>query len=689
MVRNILVVAAMLGCAADAFALESVGNESLDKGKIKATWDVGDYVQDGLVIHYDGIRNIGASEPHDFSGDTWADIAPGSTRKATRVITNENAPGEWTATGYRFARGSYFQTPTCPSLGLEFTIQMVSGVTLPDSVGNLLLRGRGDFRCANVDATETKAGWTPKNYSGVNPGTLNPWHGLYWNGAFDAEKIYETEGTTWEGGIAPLARTSFTSYDDPDFTIGGAKNYYFLVGDIHAVRMYTRKLTNGELARNRLVDEIRFRGRVVTNVVVAADVRGIEGDERPGVYAVDGRYVFTATTVADGKSVYEVTGYTLETWDAAKGAWSAPVAYSGGSYACENDWASDAAPVRLTWKWTRTKALLTAADFSLEDYVSDGLVASYDGICNAGIGKPHDPTATKWADVSGNGKDTSVLSVKTSGREGHWTDNAYHFDGGSQWNTPYVTDSLGLEFTIQLATSVEIPATANQLLLRGAKNLQCGLVYSGESNTHFFSDGLAGVKPGSLGPWAGDYWNCAMDAESVYEAHGTDWEAAKGAVKLARTAFTAYDNPDFSIGGHKSYYLSTGDIHALRIYSRKLTNAELVQNRAADEARFHGRLMVTNVLVAANGRGLEGAEPPDAYTVKGGWTFTAAPVVREVDGRTVTYTPVGYTLETLVGGVWSAPVAHAGSSYAYDEGDGVIRLRWKWHSDDGLLMILR
>ena len=34
---------------------------------LKTAWDVGDYVQDGLVMHYDGIRNVGADQPHDPS----------------------------------------------------------------------------------------------------------------------------------------------------------------------------------------------------------------------------------------------------------------------------------------------------------------------------------------------------------------------------------------------------------------------------------------------------------------------------------------------------------------------------------------------------------------------------------------------------------------------------------------------
>ena len=53
------------------------------------TWDVGDYVQDGLIAHYDGIRNAGANLPHDPNVTTWADLSPnGTAGAATRHGTS-------------------------------------------------------------------------------------------------------------------------------------------------------------------------------------------------------------------------------------------------------------------------------------------------------------------------------------------------------------------------------------------------------------------------------------------------------------------------------------------------------------------------------------------------------------------------------------------------------------------------
>ena len=48
-----------------AFALTAAALALASDAKLKTSWDVGDYVQDGLIAHYDGIRNAGAALPHD------------------------------------------------------------------------------------------------------------------------------------------------------------------------------------------------------------------------------------------------------------------------------------------------------------------------------------------------------------------------------------------------------------------------------------------------------------------------------------------------------------------------------------------------------------------------------------------------------------------------------------------------
>ena len=66
-------------------------------------------------------------------------------------------------------------------------------------------------------------------------------------------------------------------------------------------------------------------------------------------------------------------------------------------------------------------------------YVQDGLVAHFDGICNAGEGRVHDMFATNWGELSANRNDAFLVNDAASagrwhaakrlaphpGREGH------------------------------------------------------------------------------------------------------------------------------------------------------------------------------------------------------------------------------------------------------------------------------
>lgn len=62
-------------------------------------YDVGDYVQDGLVVHLDGIRNVGAGLPHDPAAATWANLV--DANNPARIKKNNSS-------GWRNGAGYYF-----------------------------------------------------------------------------------------------------------------------------------------------------------------------------------------------------------------------------------------------------------------------------------------------------------------------------------------------------------------------------------------------------------------------------------------------------------------------------------------------------------------------------------------------------------------------------------------------------
>ena len=62
--------------------------------------------------------------------------------------------------------------------------------------------------------------------------------------------------------------------------------------------------------------------------------------------------------------------------------------------------------------------IVTAETYTASSYVQDGLVGQWDGIENAGVGLPHDPTANYWVDLTGQTGDFAVFTSVAS-----FTDN--------------------------------------------------------------------------------------------------------------------------------------------------------------------------------------------------------------------------------------------------------------------------
>ena len=110
---------ARFGIAADEWA-ERI-DPALPEGLIK--FDVDGYVQDGLVAHFDGIRNAGAGLPHDGSATTWKNLVAGGP---DATFAGE---GSWSADGYVFT-GGYATFAYGSTFGPNNTIQLATDVDL-------------------------------------------------------------------------------------------------------------------------------------------------------------------------------------------------------------------------------------------------------------------------------------------------------------------------------------------------------------------------------------------------------------------------------------------------------------------------------------------------------------------------------------------------------------------------------
>jgi len=408
-------------CAASA----SAGVKYWSNPAFKA-YDADSYVQDGLVLNYDGIRNVGLDQEHSDTTTTWVNLGSGGSAYDIER-KDADASGAWTENAFEAAAKSYFETKADFVFPTTRTLQ---ACLIPNAsthayvfspvgddmwqLGSLQLPGTGKLNfnahyykyqdsaagiewsaaarpetaCANSTFNTASAFLTP-DYAAITLGTVRPTSGNRSSGY-----------VSLAGGQRSVAEVSLKAHIMAN---NGATQLF--KGTLFAFRFYNRILGNDELVWNKGVDASRFNGTAplmeipVTNVVVAS----AGGNEPVGCYAVDASgHAFTApaTRIDDGLE-YALDGYAVETWDSATGTWGEPVDYQGASYS-----ATDSGKVRLTWKWHATTGLLTRwndAAHDIGDYVQDGLVLHFDGIRNAGADAPHDDAATVWRNIAPNG----------------------------------------------------------------------------------------------------------------------------------------------------------------------------------------------------------------------------------------------------------------------------------------------
>jgi hypothetical protein len=206
-------------------------------------------------------------------------------------------------------------------------------------------------------------------------------------------------------------------------------------------------------------------------------------------------------------------------------------------------------------------------------YVTDGLVAMWDGEWNAG-GGVHDPNATLWKDLVGNNDLTIVSGEQTI------TKNSIVFNdtnlGGKLTNE--ITSIVSCEFCGMVTRNAE-----NAIFL---PNLET-------SNTRrafplWFYKNSFGVGNNKRGFSVGT--NLAFTVYSDFTTNSSDFsaKALNGVLSSATGSADIFSSSSQSIGfGFRSQYPFGGVVYNLRIYSRTLTPDEIAANYAIDKRRFN------------------------------------------------------------------------------------------------------
>ncbi len=673
-------------------------------------WEPSDYIQDNLVLHYDGIRNAGLAAAHDPAATTWKDLSP-SAKDATFNTAEDGSA--WTADGYSFGGGSYATASGTVSLGTVATVQAVTKTTietLRESEGvngnqwSMFIGGKSSVNDAcNIYYNKGNKKFVFKNANGGNADLLQAnWDGRYLTAIRNGNDKYLFSGAALPS--APAASGSQSAMGDVQFWLGSADGgsgsfaARYFKGPLNAVRLYSRVLDDGELAWNRALDEARFYGAAsvpesalcasaVPDAVVATSVAGANGAESGGCYVVDDDgHTFRAAPFATvGSATYACTGYTLAAWDEELAAWGSAVAHDG-EFAC---FVAPGDKVKITWQWkTATGAL------DVNPYVTDGLVLHYDGIWNAGFGA-HDASATIWKDLSSTGNDAAFVR-ETDG--GSWIDNAYNFETNGYFITQSAQD-FGDDNTIQAVLGS--PYTH-------LNNTWPFIIGSSKENGNFYSlypsagsivalnvDGVTGLNYSTRSTITG--WGQNYVTAMMHETNSIVFQTtAVPEFKVGAKAYTAMGARYWTIGApHTSSYSSAADrlarrhrvpFHAIRVYNRLLTDAQLAQNRAIDEARFFGNgVPATGAVVVQSAiAGLEGREPSGIY-FPDGWTFSAGAGTQTARG--IEWQCVGYQLQTwdADASAWGAQTTYESSSYTSPAVPfASVRLTWLWEPVSGV-----
>ena len=250
--------------------------------------DVTKYVRNGLVAHYDGIRNAGAGVAHDPAATVWKDL---SGNGYDLVAYRGNKLPAWTDGNCAEWTNSAAASFACSRVGDQYDdiIASAANVTI-EFVADATIPSKGDIGLVTLlpnesDATYGNASWAMNFYSG-QIGVLRG--GDRQQTGFTPVMQTEGSGTCsftlvrssnrwylyYKGELAKDSNAGVSSRQVRNLVLGaaGGQAGAGFVGKVYAVRIYNRALSANEVAANRVLDRVRFFNDVPEGYVLEGDV---------------------------------------------------------------------------------------------------------------------------------------------------------------------------------------------------------------------------------------------------------------------------------------------------------------------------------------------------------------------------------------------------------------------------------
>ena len=642
------------------------------------------YVQNGLVACWDGIENAGAGT-HDADATVWKDIVGGYEFALTGVTVDAD---RMTFAGNATSYGTLDAAGTTATFGaaMNGTLEIVY-VSRNGNVNQILLQAPPGI---GMSFGELISGNTHLIVPFTTSGTTKQPTYVFTSGTATNSVSLRCESGAAVAAIAngaSLSRTVDGGYwsgtGTETFVGNRASKAAGFPGSIYCIRLYSRQLTDWEIAYNNLVDQARFRGGDMDSILYVSSTSGIVCTPTPAYGAItdlsagDTREVSCGTVIstnATGTVEYRCTGWKL--YDEG-----GVVVDSGDDTSFTYTHPSPAEYRRLEWQWEVTKRF---TDFS--NYVQTGLIACWDGIANAEAGA-HADNAAVWKDIVGGyefaltnvtveengmtfvGDATSYGTLSAAG-------TAATFDAAKNGTMEIVFASRSLNAQVLLQTPAD-----NGMTFGYSQSAASIVPFSGSETKPLFPVTL---RQGEVYSFAVRYSSGApvsalANGENLNSQDGGYWSPGEGdETFVGNRASKAHGFP--------------GTIYCIRLYSRQLTAAEIVANHAVDALRFANDTPDSTLAISGTPEGVGAPVPTYGYLTelsagdtrvvscgKSHWTDASG---------TNRYECVGWKLyDALCMEVESG----SGTSFTYTHPTPAEyrRLEWQWRLFTGVGTVIR
>ena len=218
------------------------------------------------------------------------------------------------------------------------------------------------------------------------------------------------------------------------------------------------------------------------------------------------------------------------------------------------------------------------------DYVQNGLEIIWDGIQNTRNGHASSPSA--WENLAGSSFDMANRNVT-------FEDDCAVFTGANYFKTTYTAKSY---MTAEIVVSHDTIASSDGICAKTntSRTNESGIgliTYNKNTNKYRFYTGH-GLNQYRYKPVAADAVGVKNSFSAVADTN-YNCDLYKNGVLTSETyASEDWGYGDYSIGAYDrntppNNYFFKGKIYCIRLYTRQLTESEVLQNYAVDKARFN------------------------------------------------------------------------------------------------------